>query len=217
MKKALIFIFILFLCSFYILSQDTQMSPEKTPLSSKETPLWGVGFKISGFGIPKSLLDLFFFEHPEINGSSYSFEIRSYGSKGPKSVFSGLFALEYNKMSGNGPWRLKQFHRKIYWSNEISQISLTATIFLNIFPSFPVHPYIGAGIGIEKISIWSEGVYKDELGTEIKENYNKSYPLPVGHIPIGIIVNIFDRVEVRLEGGFKNGFYIGGSAVYYLK
>jgi hypothetical protein len=180
-----------------------------------DLPKTGVGLRFNSFGIPNSLMDLLIYEYPEISGTSFAFEIRSFGSKGPKSIFSGLYSIEYSKMGGEGPWRVEQYNRKIEGSGEVTQVNFTATVLMNIFPSFPVHPYIGAGIGLGRISIWSEGTYTDELGTEIKDTFNESYFVPVGHIPVGLMVNILDKVEIRLEGGFKNGFYFGGGAVYY--
>lgn len=178
------------------------------------TPTTSVGLKFASFGIPNQLLDLLLYEHPQISGTAMGLEIRSYGEKGLKSVFSGLYCFEYSKMSGEGPWRYNQQDRQLNGSGEVVQISVTASILLHMFPSFPVHPYIGAGIGIGRISIWSEGSYQDEFGTTIKDSTNQSYIVPVGHIPIGITANIMDKVEIRLEGGFKNGFYFGGSASY---
>ncbi len=177
-------------------------------------PTGSVGLKLARFGIPNQLLDLLLYEHPEIDGAAFGLEIRSYGEKGLQSVFSGLYCFEYSKMSGEGPWRYNQQDRQLNGAGEIVQVSLTASILLHLFPRFPVHPYIGAGIGIGRISIWSEGSYQDEFGTTIKDSTNQSYIVPVGHIPVGIAVNIMNKFELRLEGGFKNGFYFGGSASY---
>lgn len=175
----------------------------------------GVGIRFSSFGIPDALLDLFLYEHPSISGSSLAFEVRSFGSEGPQSVFSGIFSMELSKMSGEGAYRADQSENQAIGSGEVTQISVSATILMSIFPSFIVHPYIGAGIGIGRLSYWYEGVYTDNLGTEIKDKAEGAYVIPIGHIPIGIMINIMDKFEVRLEGGFKNGFYFGGSAVYY--
>ena len=180
---------------------------------AREIPKTGVGFRASTFGIPDQILDMFIYEHPKIQGESYAFEIRSYGSKGPEGVFSGLFSLEYSKMSGNGPWRDEQSHRRLDGEGEIEQLSLTATILMSIFPRSPVHFYIGAGLGIGKISIWYEGTYTDEIGTEVSDRYDEDRVIPVAHVPVGIAINIKNRAEIRIEGGFKNGFYVGGGVV----
>lgn len=178
---------------------------------AKKIPHTGVGLRAGAFGIPNQLLDLFIYEHPEIKGQSYAFEIRSYGSRGPKGVFSGLYSFEYSKMSGQGPWRDEQDHRRLDGEGEITQISLTATIIMSIFPRSPVHPYVGAGLGVGRISIWYEGTYRDEVGTEITDRYEKNQVIPVAHVPIGIMINLNNRTEIRLEGGFKNGFYVGAA------
>jgi hypothetical protein len=179
--------------------------------AQKKSPRAAVGLKAAAFGIPNQILDLFIYEHPEINGQTYSFDIRSYGSRGPKSVFSGIYSLEYSKMTGEGPWRDEQEHRRLDGKGEITQLSLTATIIMNIFPSSPVHPYIGGGLGIGKISIWYEGTYTDELGTTIEDRYEDDRIIPVVHVPVGLIINLKNRAEIRIEGGFKNGFYAGAA------
>jgi hypothetical protein len=179
----------------------------------KKPPRTGIGFKGGVFGIPDQLLDLFIFEHPRIEGYTYAFEIRSYGSKGPKSVFSGIYSLEYSRMSGEGPWRDEQNHRRLEGTGEITQLKLTAAIIMSIFPRSPVHPYIGGGLGVGQISIWYKGTYTDELGTQISSSYEEKHIIPVVYVPVGLIFNFNNQVEVRLEGGFKNGFYLGGALV----
>ncbi|MCX6558021.1 MAG: hypothetical protein NTW95_11445 [Candidatus Aminicenantes bacterium] len=174
---------------------------------------FGAGIRGGTFGIPNALLDLVFFEHPQLKGNSFAFEIHSYGNKGPQSVFSGIYSLEYSRMEGNGYFRNEQFNNRLFGSGEITQISFTATILMHIFSSSPIHPYIGGGIGICRFSIFAEGSYMDELGTTIHKTLDKKMFLPVGHIPIGIMGNIDNKFILRAEAGFKNGFYFGGSMV----
>lgn len=184
-------------------------------LYAGKLPHAGVGVKGGAFGIPDQLLDLFIYEHPQIRGETYSFDIRSFGSKGPKSIFSGLYSLEYSRMRGEGPWRDEQQHRRLEGKGEVTQLSLTATILMNIFPGSPVHPYIGAGLGIGKVSIWYEGTYTDDLGTTITDSYEEDRIIPVAHVPVGIRINLKNRGEIRVEGGFKNGFYVVAAAAIY--
>ncbi len=183
------------------------------PLAAQEEPVLrsAVGVRFGRFGIPNALLDLFLFEHPAIDGQTYAFEVRTYGDRGSRSAFTGVFGFEYNRMTGDGYWRVEQYNRRLLGSGEVRQLSLTATILLNLFPSLPVHPYIGAGIGIGQISVWAEGTYQDEVGTTIQERYDEKRIVPVGHLPVGVVFLIGPRIEARLEGGFKNGFYASGS------
>ncbi len=183
-------------------------------LFGSDNPSSGVGIRFGSFGIPNQLLDMFIYEHPKVQGSAFSFEVRSYGNKGLKSVFSGVYSFEYSKMSGEGTWRIDQTDRPLVGSGEMTQFSVCATILLNMFPSFPVHPYVGAGIGLSKVQIWAEGIYEDEVGTQIKDSFVTNKIIPVGHIPVGIAINIRDQVEIRLETGFKNGFYFSGGVTY---
>jgi len=175
---------------------------------------FGAGIRVSSFGIPNALLDLAFYEHPQLKGTAFAFEAHSYGGKGPQSVFSGIYCLEYSRMSGEGFFRVEQSDTYRYsGSGEITQINFTATILMHIFPSSPIHPYIGTGIGIGRTSISAEGTAQDELGTIIRKTVLEKIFLPVGHIPIGIMGNIADKFILRAEAGFKNGFYFGGSMV----
>jgi hypothetical protein len=174
---------------------------------------YGAGMRISSFGFPNALLDLALYEHPELNGTAMSFEIHTYGEKGPQSVFSGVYCLEYSRISGEGYWRVENYDTRVFGAGEVTQINFTATILMHIFPSSIVHPYIGGGIGIGRMSIWAEGVHKDELGTTIRDTFEKKTFVPVGHIPVGVMGNIKDKFLVRMEIGFKNGFYFGGSVV----
>lgn len=174
----------------------------------------GVGLKGAAFGIPDTILDQFLYEYPQIRGHAVAFEIRSFGAKGHRSAVSGLYCFEYNKIDGTGLWREEEEHWPKNGQGEVTQLSLTATILINLFPRLPVHPYIGFGLGVEKVSFWAEGSYTDDLGNEIKETYKENRVFPVGHIPIGIAAYIGEQVELRLEGGFKNGFYLGGSLAY---
>ncbi len=177
---------------------------------------FGTGMRISSFGIPNALLDLALYEHPQLAGTAVSFEFHSYGEKGPQAVFSGIYALEYSRIAGEGYWRVEQYDNRAFGSGEVTQINLTATILMHIFPTSPVHPYIGAGIGIGSISIWAEGSYQDELGTTIRDTYRKKTFVPVGHIPVGIMGNIGDKFLIRAEAGFKNGFYFGAGVTVNL-
>lgn len=183
------------------------------PAASDKIFRYGSGLRISSFGLPNALLDLALYEHPSLSGTAISFEFHSYGEKGPRSIFSGLYSLEYSHISGEGYYRRYQYDKRLFGSGEITQVNVTATILMHIFPSSLIHPYIGGGIGIGRISIWAEGEYKDELGTTIRDTVDEKSFVPVGHIPIGIMGNIKDKILIRAEAGFKNGFYFGGSVV----
>jgi hypothetical protein len=195
--------------------QDTPPAEESQPEAVEEKlPTTAISIKAGSFGVPDALLDLFIVEHPGVQGINYAFEIRTFGERGLQSPFTGLYSFEYNRMTGDGLWRIQEHDRQLSGSGEITQVSLTATVILNLFPKLPVHPYFGAGIGVAKVNIWSEGSYTDELGTEVKQTFDRTYILPVAHLPAGISVNLMNKVEIRIEGGFKNGFYLSGCVGY---
>ena len=201
MKKIVLF----FLCSFFSLAI---VGNDQASVKS------GIGLRFAGFGIPDALLDLFLFEHPSISGNSFAFEIRSFGERGSKSTFSAVYGVEYSRLAGEGDWRVEQYHRRIHGKGRVSQLSLSASIILNIMPSLPIHPYIGGGIGLGRVSIWAEGVYRDNLGVTINETYLVNKIIPVGHLPVGVVMNYADKIEARVEAGFKNGFYFGAALSY---
>lgn len=184
------------------------------PLKPGNFPSAGVGLKFGYFGIPGQLLDIFLFEHPGISGSATALEVRNYGPKGPGSIFSGLYTIEYSTMKGEGLWRISQDGARVEGNGVINQVNFTATIIMSLFPKFPIHPYIGGGIGIGFISMSSEGKHIDELGTVVEETYSDKKVIPVGHLPVGVMLNFNNKIEMRIEGGFKNGFYFSGSIVY---
>lgn len=174
----------------------------------------GIGFKTGYFGIPDQLLDLIMFEHPGIEGKFYSMEIRSYGPSGKRSMFSGLYSLEISSMRGEGLWRISQDDSRIEGFGEINQVNFTATIIMSFLPGFPIRPYIGGGIGIGYINLKSDAEHVDELGTTINESFDVKKIIPVGHLPVGIMINPGKNIELRIEGGFKNGFYFSGALAY---
>jgi hypothetical protein len=179
------------------------------PAAASGTFRYGAGVRFSSFGVPNALLDLALFEHPRFTGNAYSFELHSYGKKGPRSAFSAVYCLEYSRLNGEGFWRVDESDPRLSGSGEATQVNFTASILMHIFLASPVHPYLGIGVGVGRISIWAEGSYQNELGT-ISDSYEKKTFVPVGHLPVGIIANIHDRFLVRAEAGFKNGFYFGG-------
>ncbi|MCK4890379.1 MAG: hypothetical protein KAS21_08365 [Candidatus Aminicenantes bacterium] len=200
MNKKIFFLILIIFASTLVI----QPEPAKT----------GIGFRTGYFGIPDQLLDLIMFEHPGIEGKFYSLEIRSYGPSGNRSVFSGLYSLEISNMKGEGQWRLSQDDARIEGYGEVSQINFTATIIMCLLPGLPVRPYIGGGIGIGYINLKSDAMQVDELGTTIDESFNVKKVIPVGHLPVGVMINPTENIELRIEGGFKNGFYFSGSFVF---
>ena len=185
-----------------------------TPFIQPEPVKTGIGLKTGYFGVPDQLLDLIMFEHPGIEGKFYSIEIRNYGPSGKRSVFSGLYSLEISNMKGEGQWRVSQNDARIKGYVEVSQINFTATIIMALLPGLPVRPYIGGGIGIGYINLKSDAEQVDELGTTIDESFNVKKIIPVGHIPVGVLINPGKNIELRIEGGFKNGFYFSGAFTY---
>jgi len=179
------------------------------PGAASATFRYGAGIRFSSFGVPNALLDLALFEHPRFAGNSYSFEVHSYGKKGPRSALSGVYCLEYSRIEGQGFWRIDESDPRLSGAGEATQVNFTASILMHMFPASPVHPYVGIGLGLGRVSIWAEGTYQNELGS-IRDTYEKKTFAPVVHVPVGIIGNIHDRFLVKVEAGFKNGFYFGG-------
>jgi hypothetical protein len=192
----------------------TAFATQDVPLTKPNIPRYSVGLRAGAYGIPNTILRHYLFEHPNISGHSIAFEIRNMGSKGPQSTLNFIFAFEYINMSGEGLWREEEEHFQKNGIGAIDQLTLSTTMIINIFPRWVAHPYIGLGVGIGKIAIWAEGSYTDNQGLILKDTFRENRVIPVLHLPLGLIIHAGNTFEIKLEGGFKNGFYVGGGIAY---
>lgn len=209
MKKILIFIFLF------------------QPLLSDE-PRFGISAKVGWFGIPRKLIDAMKLDvitideipygvvkKPYIEGDVYGLEFRYYGKKGLKSGYSSVFSYERNILRGEGVWEKEIGYGVFGGTLNSASHTLTFSSLFDIFPSFPIHPFFGLGIGVSYLSYRVE-LLKTEGGQEVKKIGEDNVIIPVFHFPVGLRFYIGKIADLKLEAGFKNGFYfISGVSINF--
>lgn len=200
MKKILIFIFLF------------------QPLLSEE-PKFGISAKGGWFGIPKKLIDAMKLDvitidgipygvvkKPYIEGDVYGLEFRYYGKKGLKGGYSSVLSYERNILRGEGIWEREIGYGVFGGTLNSASHTLTFSSLFDIFPSFPIHPFLGLGIGVSYLSYKVE-LLRTEGGEEVRKIGKDNLIIPVFHFPLGLRLFIEKRVDLKIETGFKNGFY----------
>lgn len=163
---------------------------------------WGVLVRGGYYGLPNSIADELFRQHPDISGTSFGLEIRYHGEGGGRGVSSIGLGVEYATASTDGTWQEKETDEIVTASGEVDMLAVTLTGYWSLFPSWYVHPYVGIGIGVGHAT----GFYQDE-----EERKDADYWIPVLHIPVGLAVELGKRFQLAVEGRFIDGIAIGGA------
>ncbi len=187
---------------------------------------FGISIKGGWFGIPQQFINAIGVDiitidsipyavvrRPSIEGEVYGIELRYYGKKGPRGGYSTSLSYEKNSLKGEGMWEREIGHGSFGGTLSSNFYTLTFTAYFDIFASFPVHPYFGLGIGASYLSYTVELIQK-EGEEEIRKMGKDNLIIPVFHLPFGIKVNIGEFGDLKLETGFKNGFYLLGGICF---
>ncbi|MGQ9619069.1 MAG: hypothetical protein ACUVUG_08945 [Candidatus Aminicenantia bacterium] len=187
---------------------------------------FGFSLKAGWFGIPKQLIDTMridiitidnipysIVKKPYIEGNVYGLEFRYYGKKGIKGGYSSVLSYERNTLKGEGVWERELGSGSFTGTMSSNSHSLTFTSYFDIFPSFPIHPFLGLGIGASYFSYSVELVNK-EGDKEKRKSGKDDVIIPVFHLPFGVKLRITEPLELRIESGFKNGFYLLGGVSF---
>lgn len=185
-------------------------------------PKFGISLKSGWFGIPKKLIDAMKLDiitidgipygvvkKPYIEGGVYGFELRYYGKKGIRSGHSSILSYERNSLKGEGLWEREIGYGIFGGTLNSHSHTLTFSTQFDIFPSFPVHPFFGLGIGVSHLS-YNVELLTVEGGEEIRKEGKDKVIIPVFHFPVGLRLYIGEIADLKLETGFKNGFYLIG-------
>jgi len=198
MKKRIIFIVMfMFLCNFFY-------SEEKYK---------AINVNYGKFGIMDNILNSFLVEYPTVSGDGIGITIKRYGDKGIKSTYYSTYSLRFFEFRGGGIWRESNDDYKIKGKLKLKQISFSYSVILNIFPSFVVTPYLGLGIGAGVAVLNAEGHYRDKWEKK-DELYKYQALIPIVKIPVGISIRPKNDIELDIQGGFENGFYISWGISY---
>lgn len=163
---------------------------------------WGVVARGGYFGVPDVVADKLFVQHPKVAGSTYGGEIRYHGDGGGRGVASIGLAVDAGTTEGNGIWQTDEFDPPTAAGGDIKMLAFTLTGYWTAFPSWYVHPYVGIGIGA---GYFKGTLTKDDDLTEV------SLWLPVVHIPLGIAVELGERLQLAVETRFIDGITAGGA------
>ncbi len=163
---------------------------------------WGLLVRGGYFGVPNFIADELFFGHPEVSGMSFGAEIRYHGDDGGRGGASIGLGLETASATADGTWQQHESDAPQQVTGEIDILAITLTGYWSLFPSWYVHPYAGIGIGAAHV----KGHYRDK-----DELVEADIWIPALHIPIGLAIELGERLQLAIEGRFIDGIAIGGA------
>ncbi len=147
-----------------------------------------------------------------LEGYTLGLSYVSYGSKGPKGVFSSRYTFTYDHYHA-----LPQ--TKDFTARNADIFMLDVAEILTIFPSWPVNLYtgIGMGWGIMRLYNWSIPTDPSVDPQKVKDLENKigKYPLPFPtiYIPVGLNIRISNFI-FSAETGIRDIPYLIGMLTY---
>ena len=172
-----------------------------------------VNINYGKFGFINSLLNASLSEYPNISGDGIGIKIKKYGDDGVKSTFYSVYSLRIFEYRAGGFWRANADDYRIKGFFKMKQVDFTYSAILNLIPSFRVTPYIGIGIGVGIAILNAEADYRDKW-QEHNDLYNYQALIPIVKLPVGLSIRVNNEIEVEIEGGFENGFYISWGISY---
>ena len=102
-------------------------------------------------------------------------------------------------------WQEEAGDAPIESGGEVDLIAAAMTLYWDFYSSSPLHPYAGLGLGLG----YAEGRYERE-----GERISVDEFLPVVHVPVGLVLNLGERVGLSVEARFIDGFSWGGLAQF---
>jgi opacity protein-like surface antigen len=179
---------------------STQPASRRAPYQ----PTWGIGARYGSMGATNWVLDAWLEKHPSVDGSATGVELRYYGKEGSKAFSSLAIPADWVNLDGNGEWQEKADSELLTGGADLSMQAYTITAYYDLFPSLPIHPYFGIGVGYAKLSGDVTITSSDEIKTW------KPKELVAVHIPVGLVLNVGKFVSVRGEVRFLDSLSYGG-------
>lgn len=164
-------------------------------------PRWGFLVRGGYFGLPDPIADRIFAEHPPVDGWFAGAEIRYHGPDGPRGVASLGLAVDRGSFEAAGLWREDEQDEAVFSAGSIDFTAVTLTAYWSILPSWFLHPYLGLGIGA--------GYYRGSY-VEDGEPITVNTWLPVVTLPLGVTIEIGERLNLAAEVRFIDGISVGG-------
>ena len=180
-------------------------APEAAPAppAGDDGTRWGLVARGGLFGVPNLVADEFFAQHPDIEGAFAGAEIRYFGDGGGRGVSSIGLAIDHGEGDADGTWQADDDDKPTVAEGSVKMTAVTLTGYWSLFPSWPLHPYVGLGLGVG----WFEGEYANEDGPIREEGW-----LPVVHVPVGLALELGRSLQLSAEARFIDGF-TGGAAL----
>jgi hypothetical protein len=163
---------------------------------------WGVLVRGGYFSLWDGIADELFVEHPELTGWNVGAEIRYHGEGGGRGIASVGLAIDSVSVSAKGDWQHDETDPLVAGEGEVRMLAISLTGYLNLFPSWYVHPYVGLGLGVALAT----GHYTDET-----QRVDADYFVPVVHVPVGLAVELSEGYQLAIEARFNDGLAIGGA------
>lgn len=184
-------------------AETAETAAAPAPPSRDDGTRWGLVARGGLFGVPNLVADEFFAQHPDIEGAFAGAEIRYFGDGGGRGVSSIGLAIDHAEGDADGTWQADDNDRPTVADGSVKMTAVTLTGYWSLFPSWPLHPYVGLGFGVG----WFEGEYADENGPIKEEGW-----LPVVHVPVGLALELGRALQLSAEARFIDGF-TGGAAL----
>jgi opacity protein-like surface antigen len=177
--------------------------PPSAPVKKEDSTRWGIAARYGYFGVPDVVANELFVQHPAIEGTMYGGEIRYHGEGGGRGVASIGLAVDTGSTKTDGIWQAEATDPPKATSGEIDLLAITVTGYWNILPSWPVHPYVGIGLGVAHI----KGSYQSD-----DDLVEVDYWVPAVNLPVGLAVEFGEHFQLSAEARFIDGISVNGVA-----
>jgi hypothetical protein len=219
------------------IADDPPPLPEDWAEEQATKARWGVGARGRYFFIPTAVLNLFMDHSTALNTFSVGAEVVR--SKGDLDI---VFSLDYSDGSPPDGLYLEQGDDPAVFGQYPDYTEFDGLALLSVDASFIWHANItkqiqfryGAGLGIGVVlgtiyqtdTMCPPGTTADNLDNE---NFCTRVPgtrhesddvppvLPVVNVLLGFRFKLADQVAINLEGGFRDGFFVGLGTTYVFK
>lgn len=147
-----------------------------------------------------------------LEGYTVGISYISYGSNGPRGVFSTRYTLTYNHYRALP-------NTQDFTAERADMFMLDVAEILTIVPSSPVNIYTGIGMGWGIVRLYHWGLPTDptvdpQKVKDLEKNIGKYYlPFPTIYIPVGLNIRIGDFI-ISAETGIRDIPYLIGMVTY---
>ncbi|MCL4468555.1 MAG: carboxypeptidase regulatory-like domain-containing protein [Deltaproteobacteria bacterium] len=174
----------------------------------------GISVSSGWTGLPSLARNAFKTTDSTYNMEGYTIGVSyiSYGSDGPKGVFSSRYSLAYSH------YRTLP-NTQDFTAAHADMFMFDVAEIVTAFPSWPVNLYTGIGMGWGIVHLYHWGLPTDpnvdpQKAKDLENQIGKYYlPFPTIYIPIGLNIRIDDFI-ISAEAGIRDIPYVVGMVTY---